>query len=697
MDKNTLWGLLLMGAVLFGFMYLNKPNEQQMRELAEQQAAAEAEKTPDAPSLTLDSITPAETEGIARTVRELGKRDSSGVTTLAIDDIDLRLGSDGRLSGTIMTSENGGVPAEEIIYNKAQNVPLQTAVTALKNLRASLADAARYRGFAQYLKGDSSTTVLENEVLKLELSNKGGIIARATLKDKRYTRYDGGQVELMTPGETSYSFTLQAEDNHFETGEFFFTPRILNDSTVLMNLELGNGANFGIRYTLPKNSYCVSMDIVQKDMGQIIPKNISEIDFRWSDRLRRNEAGRTFEERNSAIYYMLGDGDIDNVSESKTEDKEVNERLRWIGFKNQFFSAVLIGTTPFASANLSSTVLEKDPNYLKQMEAETILEYSSEQATPVQMTFLLAPNSYPLFSDIEENIVGETDLHLTKLIPLGWPWVRWINTWIVIPVFDLLGNTGLGYGIIILILTLFIKLILFPFTYKSYKSQAKMRVLAPEIKEINDKYPGNDNAMKRQQETMALYTRAGANPMSGCLPLLLQMPILIAMFNFFPSAIELRGESFLWAKDLSAPDAIVSWTANIPFISSTFGNHLSLFCLLMTATNIIYTKINMQSQAQSASMPGMKWMMYLMPLMFLFIFNDYASGLSYYYFLSLLITIIQTWVFRKVIDEDKVRATMKANAKKPKKKSGFMARLEEAQRRQQQMLKEQERQRGKRR
>ena len=221
-------------------------------------------------------------------------------------------------------------------------------------------------------------------------------------------------------------------------------------------------------------------------------------------------------------------------------------------------------------------------------------------------------------------------------------------------------------------------------------SQAKMRVLAPEIKEINDKYPGNENAMKRQQETMALYSRAGASPFSGCLPMLLQLPILIAMFNFFPSAIELRGQSFLWAKDLSAPDAIVSWTTNIPLISSTVGNHLSLFCLLMTAVNIIYTKINMQNQPGGTTMPGMKMMMYLMPLMFLVFFNNYAAGLSYYYFLSLLITIAQTYIFRKVVNEDKVRAQMAENARKPKKKSGFMARLEEAQRQQQAMLREQQ-------
>ncbi|MDE5968410.1 MAG: membrane protein insertase YidC, partial [Muribaculaceae bacterium] len=243
------------------------------------------------------------------------------------------------------------------------------------------------------------------------------------------------------------------------------------------------------------------------------------------------------------------------------------------------------------------------------------------------------------------------------------------------------------------LLTIFIKIIIFPFTYKSYMSQAKMRVLAPEIKEINEKYPGQENAMVRQQKTMALYSKAGASPMAGCLPMLLQMPILIAMFSFFPSAIELRGESFLWAQDLAAPDVICTLPFKIPF----YGDHVSLFCLLMTVTNIIYTRINLQNQPSQQSMPGMKGMMYIMPLMFLFFFNDYAAALSYYYFLSLLITIVQTYIFRRCVNEEKLRRKMMENAAKPRKKSGFMARLEEMQRKQQEALRQQQGQGRKRR
>ena len=316
------------------------------------------------------------------------------------------------------------------------------------------------------------------------------------------------------------------------------------------------------------------------------------------------------------------------------------------------------------------------------------MDYSSTSANPVSVDIFFGPNLYPLLKGLDKQITTQEgeNLDLTSLIPLGWPIFRWISTLIIIPVFTFLSQFISNYGIIILLLTIFIKIILFPLTYKSLVSQAKMRVLAPDIKEINEKYPGQENAMTRNQKTMELYSRAGASPFSGCLPMLLQMPILIAMFWFFPSCIELRGESFLWAKNLAAPDVIFT----LPFTIPWYGNHVSLFCLLMTATNIIYSRINMQNQPSSQGMPSMKWMMYLMPVMFLFIFNDYASGLSYYYFLSLLITIVQTYIFRACIDDEKVRARLRANAAKPKKKSGFMARLEEAQRRQQAMMREQQ-------
>lgn len=695
MDKNSIIGLLLMGLIIFGFTYINRPSPEELerqRIEREQMEAKEAEKSADPGALKFDSITSAEVATIKSTVRELGVTDTvSGVSTLKLDKVDLRLSADGELTGTV-DADGRVVPVADIISNGSA-LPVTVGVPATANLRKALATVARYRGFARHITGDSTTVKLENKVLSLELSNKGGVISRATLRD--YDSYDSTKVALLSPETDLYSFTLTSANQRFETREFYFNPVQLSDSCVLMQLDLGDGAKWGIRYTLPADGYLVKVDIVQEGMQSIIPTSVASMDFTWHQKMRRNEAGRVFEERNSALYYMYIDGDVDNLSESGDDSKEITQRLKWISCKNQFFSAVMMAQTNFSGGNLSSTELKDNPDFIKEMNFDMTLEYSASAANPASFVMYLGPNSYPVMSSLEKEIFPDENMHLTKLIPLGWPIFRWINTLIIIPVFTILGSFISNYGIIILLLTIFIKIILFPFTYKSLMSQARMRLLAPEIKAINDKYPGNENAMKRQQETMALYSRAGANPLSGCLPMLLQMPILVAMFWFFPSAIELRGESFLWAKDLSAPDAIISWTTNIPFISSTFGNHISLFCLLMTITNIIYTRVTMQTQ-NSSGMPGMKWMMYLMPVMFLFIFNNYAAGLSYYYFLSLLITIVQTYIFRKVVSEEKMRAKMAEAAKKPKKKSGFMARLEEAQRKQQQMLREQQKRQGKR-
>jgi YidC/Oxa1 family membrane protein insertase len=697
MDKNSLSGLLLMGLVIFGFMYLNRPSAEELerqRLEREQMEAQEQQKAAEPGLLTLDSITPAEINSITATVRQLGQTDTlTGTTTLSVDKVNLSLNADNSIGGTV-EALGQSVPVTSVINNDLAGFSGNVAAAAVKNLREGLATAARYKGLARHLSGDSTTVKLENKYLSLDLSNKGGVISRATLRE--YDSYDSTKVTLLDPATDTYGFTLTSATQRFDTREFYFTPVVENDSTVLMQLDMGDGAKWGIRYSLPKDSYLVNIDVVQSGMEAVIPSSVASMDMTWHQKMRRYEAGRVFEERNSALYYMFIDGDVENLSESSDKSKEINQRLKWVACKNQFFSAVLMARTNFSAANLESKVLE-NPDFIKEMNLDMSVEYSASLANPASFVMYLGPNSYPLMSGIEKNIFPEENMHLNKLIPLGWPIFRWINTLIIIPVFSFLGTFISNYGIIILILTIFIKMILFPFTYKSYMSQARMRLLAPEIKAINDKYPGNENAMKRQQETMALYSRAGANPMSGCLPLLLQMPVLVAMFWFFPSAIELRGESFLWAKDLAAPDAIISWSANIPFISSTFGNHVSLFCLLMTVTNILYTRINMQNQPSSSAMPGMKWMMYLMPVMFLFIFNNYASGLSYYYFLSLLITIVQTYVVRKCVSEDKMRAKMAENARKPKKKSGFMARLEEAQRRQQAMLKEQQKQKNKKR
>ncbi len=707
MDKNTILGILMMGAVMFGFMYLNKPSEEQIererQEQAERLAAqAEAARKAQEEALRVDTLTSAQVEQLKTGMRLYALADTTTApATYRYNASNVNLTLQGNeVTGTI-TASGTTVDAALIIAGELEQLEPAVAAQASKAVISALNDLGRYKNFAAHLSGENQVMNLENDVLSLQLSSKGAQISKVELKNyDSYLNRDTTNVMLWDETTNNYSFTLTSASQRFETSDFFFTPVQENDSTILMKLDLGSGHWWGIRYSLTPGSYLVKMDVVQEGMmaSGLIPSNVSTMEMKWHQKMRRNEVGRMFEERNSAIYYQLLGDNVKDMSASSNEEKTVDEPLKWIAFKNQFFSSVLIPRTDFNSAALVSTEISDNPTYLKDMTATTQVDYSVAADTVAAFDLYLGPNLYPLLHKIEKNITPGENLKLTELIPLSWPIFRWINTLIIIPVFTFLGHYISNYGIIILVLTILIKLVLFPFTYKSYMSQAKMRVLAPEIKEINDKYPGKENAMVRQQKTMELYSRAGANPMSGCLPMLLQMPILIAMFSFFPSCIELRGESFMWAHDLSAPDAIISWDVNIPFISSTFGNHISLFCLLMTVTNIIYTRINMQNQPSSASMPGMKLMMYAMPLMFLFWFNNYASGLSYYYFLSLLITIGQTYFIRHfIIDEKKVRQTMLENAKKPRKKSGFMARLEEAQRQQQAMMREQQKKQNKRR
>lgn len=693
-------GPLLMGAVILGFMWLNKPEVDPNSPMPQEQLTTEQEKavTDNELASPADSLTVAEYNMLAGAIKQFGVADSTGRATFTAPD--MQLSSDGRNIQGYVRVDSTDININYLVTPELSSIqPLSPQVMdrAAAAVKARLRDLSQYRGFARYLQGTDTSVKLENDLIAVDLSTKGGMIARAELK--KYDSYRGGNVVVCNKDNDNYSFILNSTDREFDTRDFYFTPVQESDSTVLMSLDLGGGASFGLRYTLAPDSYVVKLDVVQKGMESVIPSSVVTMDFLWHQKMIRQEKGRMFEERNSAIYYKYAGGSVENLSEAKNDDEEVNERIKWIGFKNQFFSMAFVAKTHFNRADLKSQVLDKlNPEYLKEMDAVASVDYSAANSNPASFDILVVPNLYPLLSDLSDDLQPGDDLNLTRLIPLGWTLFRWINTWIVIPVFEILGKWFTNYGIIILLLTIFIKIIIFPFTYKSYMSQAKMRLLNPEIQAINEKYPGQENAMTRQQKTMELYSRAGANPMAGCLPMLLQMPVLIAMFTFFPSCIELRGESFLWAKDLSAPDAIISWTGNIPLVTEYFGNHISLFCLLMTATNIIYTKITMASQASSNAMPGMKWMMYLMPLMFLVFFNNYAAGLSYYYFLSLLITIIQTYVFRHVVSEEKMRAKMAEAAKKPRKKSGFMARLEEAQRQQQAALREQQkRQKGNRR
>ncbi len=697
MDKNTLNGLLAMLAVFLIFMWLQPKHTEQESSAQEEQTV---QGTPVA--TTLDSLSSTEREWLVKNIMDNGVpetlSDSTRAYRLVQGPLNLTLSGDS-IYGSVEV-EGDKLAWGDIISKDARKLGIDRQRKAIELVRQASLSLGRYGKFSRFLSGDDKKLTLENDVLKLELSAKSGSITRAELKkyDTEYsadeTQKTKHKVVIFEGDRNRFNFQLPLPQA-VETAELFFTPKMINDSTVLMALEMSPDAYWGIEYSLPKgDSYVISMRVVQQNMAPIVQSNARNLGLDWQQDIHRQEKGRMFEENNSGLYYKFAGGAVENLKENKNDSEERQAKIRWIGFKNQFFSSVMIADRPFNTADFTSTVIKGD-DYLKSLSATAVVnDYDWSSVNPVNFHLFIGPNLYPLLSHLDKEINAGEDLKMTKLIPLGWSLFRWINTGIIIPVFTFLGKFISNYGIIILLLTIFIKLILFPFTYKSYKSQAKMRVLAPDIKAINEKYPGNENAMIRQQKTMALYSKAGASPMSGCLPMLLQMPILFAMFKFFPSCIELRGESFLWAHDLSAPDAIISWSGNIPFITEYFGNHISLFCLLMTATNIIYTYINMQNQANS--MPGMKWMMYLMPLFFLVFFNNYASGLSYYYFLSLLITIAQTYAFRFIIKEEDVRKAMAEAAKKPRKKSGFMARLEEMQRQQQAMLREQQKQqRGK--
>lgn len=692
MDKNTIYGLILMALVFFGFMWLTP------RETPEPPTDTAADTaTAEAAAPAADSLTETEREWLVKNIAETGEQvvlaDSTRAARLTQGAVSLTAAGDS-LWGTVVvdgtTLQWRDIEAGDL--RKMSALQQRKAVEAVKALSNSV---GRYGRFARFLTGTDRTVTLENEAVKLELSALSGSVTRAELK-KYDTEYNADETDktkrkvvVFEKGTNTFDFQLPLPQA-VSTSELYFNPRVVNDSTVLMTLDLAPDAYWGIQYTLPKgDSYVVDVKIIQRNMADIVQSNVRTLGFNWSQEVKRQERGRMFEERNSALYYKFAGGSVENLKENDNDSEERKAKIKWIGFKNQFFSTVMVAGKSFNTADFQSTVV-KNSDYLKNMATRAeVNDYDWRAAHPASFSLFIGPNLYPLLSHLDSEIDAGEDLKLTKMIPLGWPIFRWINTGVIIPIFNFLGSFVSNYGIIILLLTIFIKLVLFPLTYKSYKSQARMRILAPDIKAINEKYPGTENAMTRQQKTMALYSKAGANPMSGCLPMMLQMPILLAMFSFFPSCIELRGQSFLWVHDLSAPDAIISWSGNIPLVTEYFGNHISLFCLLMTVTNIIYIHLN--NQNQPAQMPGMKWMMYLMPVMFLVFFNNYAAGLSYYYFLSLLITIAQTYAFRFVIKEEDVRRTMAENAKKPRKKSGFMARLEEMQRQQQQMLKEQQR------
>lgn len=548
-----------------------------------------------------------------------------------------------------------------------------------------------YGNFAPSAFGNEDFIVKENDVLRLTFATHGGSIYKAELLDYKTYGDSVNPLCLFEGDEADIDFTFTTNQNRYlHTQDMFFTPVETDDDnkTILRLLTSVEDAYLDFVYTLDSASYMIRFEMVPHNMDKVLALNMGSIEMKWSQLIRQQERGRKFEDRYATLQYMFIDHDISNLKESKDDHAKESADLRWIAYKDQFFSTVLIADNAISSAELDSKLMRNGSGYIKEYATAAYLEYDAEKNNQVGFSVYLGPNKYNLLKSFDKGKDAEDKLLLKSLVPLGWKIVAWINYVLVIPMFDLFTGWGLHIGLVILLMTLVIKLIILPFVFTSYKSTAKMRVLKPQMDAINEKYPA-DKMQERQQATMALYRDAGVSPMSGCLPMLFQFPILMAMFWFFPTAIELRGQSFLWADDLSAYDAIFTWSTNLPLI----GNHLSLFCLLMTATNIAYTYITMQSQAGGDQMKVMKYMMYLMPLMFFFIFNDYAAGLSYYYLLSLFFTIMQTMIFRWAIDDKKILAEMERKkamkGSAPKKKSGFAARIEKMQREQQAYMREQ--------
>ncbi|MDR2791431.1 MAG: membrane protein insertase YidC [Tannerellaceae bacterium] len=620
MDKNTVIGFSLIGAILIGFTWLNRPSETQL--------AAE-------------------------------KRYRDSIAAAAERE-----------------------QAKELVPER------ETAVPAITEPE---------RSFFAEAETDTVLT-LENDKVEVRISSRGGYVSYVRLKE--YDNYKGEPLVLFDGRESVFDLTLATADRqvlHTRDARF----QAIQDAgkegrAVVMRLETGSeGAYLELSYQLAEDDYRLYCTVRAVGLNGRLAQDTEPITLLWQQDVRQQEKGRKFEDRYAGLFYRTSGGEVDNLSETQDAAETVEGRLQWIGFKDMFFSTVLVagGIEGFGSPKLESTALRAD-GYLKRYRAAVTLPFDLHGDKVSELTFYFVPNKFALLRSFDAGKPAEERMELTKMVSLGAGLFRWINQYFILPVFDFMGRYIDNYGIIIFLLTIIVKLILFPLTYKSYISTAKMRVLRPQVEEINAQYPGQDKAMERQRATMDLYSRAGASPMSGCVPMLLQMPILIALFMFFPSAIELRHESFLWAKDLSTYDALVTWDTYIPLITPYFGNHLSIFCLLMTATQIVSTKFNMEmTTTGQPQMPGMKAMMYLMPLMMMFFFNEYASGLTYYYFISTLITIGQTVLFRYTIDEAKLLAKLEQNKRKPQKRSGFMKRLEEAQKIQEEKLRQQKQQR----
>ena len=599
-NKSTIIGWILIAAVMVGFIWINKPTEEQLAEQARLRAAQ-------------DSI------ALVQAQQELDQS------------------------------------MAEARYNQ----------TLLQDTTSALYQAAQ---------GEEQTFTLENEVVRLTFSNRGARVTSAILKE--YTNQEGLPLELFNQDDESINFMLDGKNENIVTEKLYFDPIEVTENTLVFRMPVGTG-HLDFSYRLLPESYMLNFTVQAHGLQNFFPSSMKTMNVDWAQRVRQQEKGYTFEQRYTTLTYHT-EKDTEHLSEMKEQSKEL-AGVEWIAFKDQFFSSIFIADQQFKSANIKSSPINEGSGYLKNMEAETTVFFDPSGEKASQFQFYFGPNQYQTLKESSKLSTSGKNLHLDKLIYFGWPIVRWVNRFFVVYLFDWLNSWGINMGIVLLLLTLIVKAIVFPFTYKQYVSTAKMRSLKPYIDKINAKYPNPEDALQKQQETMQLYSKYGVSPMSGCLPTLIQMPVWMALFFFIPNAIELRGQKFLWANDLSAYDDLLHWNFNLPLL----GDHISLFCLLFSIVNIVNTLYTMKQQPAGGDpqqQKMMKWMMLMMPIIFIFALNNYSAGLNYYYFISTLTTIIIMFVLRKTIDENKLLVQLEANYAKnqhqPKKKSGMMARLE---------------------
>lgn len=549
-------------------------------------------------------------------------------------------------------------------------------------------------------QGKAGTTTIENELLTVVISNKGGQIESVTLKDNTYKNQQGGNVTLFDKGDSEMKFLIDGKESNISTTEFFFNPTNAEKDAVTMVLPIAKGS-INISYSLVPNSYILNMDIQAKDVNGFFSSKTNSIDLVWTEKMKQQEKGWDFENRYSTITYRDVDEDTHELSSmgGDEEKDDIKENTKWITYKTQFFSQVLIADKNLKISKMSSKKDEKGSGYLKTLETSMSFDFDTSGKEASSFSMYLGPIKFSTLGENEKLLKSDSKLDLRSLVYLGWPIVRWVNRFFIIYLFDWMTGWGLNMGIVLLILTILIKFIVFPLMKKSYLSSARMRVLKPKIEEITRKYTKPEDAMLKQQETMKVYSEYGVSPMGGCLPMLIQMPIWIALFNFIPNAIELRGESFLWANDLSTYDDVINWGFNIWGV----GDHLSLFCVLWCVSTVVTQMFTMRQQQdsmtpeQAQQMAMMKWMMYLMPLIFFFSFNSYSSGLNYYYFVSSLTSVILMWYLRKSTDDNKLLAALEERHKARKQKtatgkrpSSMMERLQAMQEKQMEILRQQQ-------